>query len=90
VLNNIIKHAKAGKISVLTRFMPGQLQLIIADDGQGTDLSKISEDNHSGLGIRNMHNRAKLIGAEFSMSSTLGKGTEVKIVLPNENGDERK
>jgi signal transduction histidine kinase len=90
VLNNIIKHAKAGKITVLTRFSPDQFQLIIADDGQGVDLSPLNENNHIGfgLGIRNMHNRAKLIGADFSMNSTIGKGTEVKISLPNETANE--
>jgi signal transduction histidine kinase len=31
-----------------------------------------------------MHNRAKMIGADFSMSSTIGSGTMVKIVVPLE------
>jgi len=31
-----------------------------------------------------MHNRAKLIGADFKMSSTPGEGTEVRIILSNE------
>ena len=86
VLNNIVKHAKAGKISVQTVYQPDMLQLTISDDGQGVDLSPLNENNHSGfgLGIRNMHNRAKLIGAEFNMSSALGIGTIVKIILQKE------
>lgn len=86
VLNNIVKHAKAGKINVRTVYQADNFQLTISDDGQGVDLTPLNENNHSGfgLGIRNMHNRAKLIGAEFNMSSTLGTGTIVKIILQKE------
>jgi two-component system, NarL family, sensor kinase len=59
---------------------------MIKDDGKGVNLQPLSEEknNNFGLGIRNMHSRAKLIGADFNMSSIIGEGTEVKIVLPNE------
>ncbi|MDX2046132.1 MAG: sensor histidine kinase [Chitinophagaceae bacterium] len=87
VLNNIIKHAKAYNINVHAGYSSGRLELTITDDGQGVDLTPLNENNgdNFGLGIRNMHNRAKLIGAAFSMSSAIGKGTEVKISLPREN-----
>ena len=86
ILNNIIKHAKAEKIAVHIIYDLDKLQLTISDDGQGVDLTPLNENDRSGfgLGIRNMHNRAKLIGADFSMSSSIGKGTEVKIILPKE------
>jgi two-component system, NarL family, sensor kinase len=89
VLNNIIKHAKADKITVRANYETAKLQLTVTDDGQGVDLSPLNENDHSnfGLGIRNMHNRAKLINAGFSMNSTIGKGTEVKIILPKENNN---
>jgi two-component system, NarL family, sensor kinase len=90
VLNNIIKHARADKILVNAIYDADKFQLRIKDNGQGVDLSPLNENNHSsfGLGIRNMHNRAKLIGADFKMSSILGKGTEVVIILPKQmNGN---
>jgi two-component system, NarL family, sensor kinase len=34
------------------------------------------------IGIRNMQNRARLIGAEYKMESAIGKGTTVIIKLP--------
>jgi signal transduction histidine kinase len=87
VLNNIIKHAKAGRIDVYALYNGDALELSITDNGQGVDLSPLNENNSGnfGLGIRNMHNRAKLIGATFSMSSSIGNGTTVKINLPKEN-----
>lgn len=85
--HNIIKHAQAQVLHVNVWYTPGHLQILIADNGKGMDLTPLNAESNSsfGLGIRNMHSRAKLIGAEFSMSSTLGKGTEVKITLPLEN-----
>ena len=83
-LNNIMKHAEAQKIHVEIQY-GSIINLQISDDGMGVDLSPLNrDDSRFGLGIKNMHNRAKLIGADFSMQSTLGKGTTVKIVLPVE------
>lgn len=85
--NNIIKHAEATQLEVTMYYKPSALELLITDNGKGVDLTPLNEGNSNnfGLGIRNMHNRARLIGAGFSMSSSLGQGTEVKIVLPVEN-----
>jgi len=87
--NNIIKHAEAKNIKVNVHYNPTELMLIITDDGKGIDLSPLNEQTNSGfgLGIRNMHNRARLIGAGFTMHSSLGKGTEVKIILPDQNSN---
>jgi two-component system NarL family sensor kinase len=83
-LNNILKHAEAKKIIIHASYFPDKLELQVTDNGKGVDLSPLNEEEHHdfGLGIRNMHNRAKLIGADFNMSSGLGKGTVVTIVIP--------
>jgi signal transduction histidine kinase len=84
-LNNIIKHAQAANIAIVLKYLPGALYLSIKDNGQGVDLSPLNDSTTGfGLGIRNMHNRAKLIGADFNVNSSVGQGTEVTIHLPNE------
>lgn len=90
-LNNILKHAGAKSIHVNITYSAA-FTLSIKDDGKGANLDPLSEEknNNFGLGIRNMHSRAKLIGADFSLTSQPGKGTEVKIVLPNERKNENK
>jgi two-component system, NarL family, sensor kinase len=87
--NNIIKHADATELEVNIQYSPTSIEIQITDNGKGVDLSPLSEGNNAsfGLGIRNMHNRAKLIGADFHMDSTLGRGTRVKIILPIENNN---
>jgi two-component system NarL family sensor kinase len=82
LLSNIMKHAKARKIEMTIDYQPDHLLLTISDDGEGFDSSKPSGNDKSGLGIRNMHNRARIIGAEFAISSNFGKGTTASIVLP--------
>lgn len=90
--HNVIKHAEASRLQVTMNYEPVILTVLINDNGKGMNLEPLNEEGSNfGLGIRNMNSRAKLIGAEFSMSSTLGAGTEVKIVLPiEENSHERK
>jgi len=48
------------------------------DNGVGFD----SEDDsqNSGIGLQNIKNRAKLIGADFKLFSEISKGTTLQIV----------
>ena len=86
-LHNIIKHAGAKTVKVLVAYTDKELDLQVTDDGHGFDLSPLDQEGETGfgLGLRNMQNRAKLIGAAFSISSNKDAGTLVKIVLPFEN-----
>jgi signal transduction histidine kinase len=88
--NNILKHAGAKTLAVTINYASAFFVLVIKDDGKGMDLQPLSEEknNNSGLGIRNMHSRAKLIGADFNMTSSLNQGTEVKINLPIQSNNE--
>lgn len=84
VINNIIRHSKASSIAVNINYFPDSFVFQITDNGDGFDLSSLNktEIKKSGLGIRNMQNRAKLIGADFRLISEPGIGTTVKITLP--------
>jgi two-component system, NarL family, sensor kinase len=83
-LNNIIKHSGATEITVLLDYKPEMFQLSIKDNGQGFNLEDLSEKNKypSGLGIRNMQNRAELIHAQFEISTDSGMGTCTSLKLP--------
>jgi signal transduction histidine kinase len=87
VLNNIIKHAEAGSIQSTIQYVSHQIRISIKDNGKGFDLTPLNENAQSsfGLGIRNMNNRARLINADFAMSSSAGEGTEVVITVPLNN-----
>ncbi len=86
-LNNVIKHAKAQTIIISVTYMSQQFMLSIADDGQGFDLAahQQKEVHKKGSGLRNMYNRAKLIGAELTVQSVPGQGTVTSLQLPLPN-----
>lgn len=82
-LNNIMKHAEASEVSISVKSNLDTLMLEIADDGKGFNLKENAKGNIASLGLRNMSNRAKLIGANFIINSVVGKGTVLKIELHN-------
>ena len=63
------------------------LLMTIQDNGKGFDLKPLHDPGNKsfGLGIRNMHERATLIGARFSIDSETGKGTKLYLELPLKN-----
>ena len=70
-----MKYARAGQIT-LSLFRRSQwVELVVEDDGVGFDRSALQEAQ--GVGVRIMHYRANIIGAELDIRSTLGKGTRV-------------
>jgi two-component system, NarL family, sensor kinase len=84
LINNIIKHAEAKKVDIRIVFTEELLNITVIDNGKGFDTTLLnSSDNPtSGLGLRNMQNRARLIGADFSITSIPKSGTTVNIQLP--------
>lgn len=82
-LNNIAKHSKAEWVDLALVKKGDAIELTIADDGVGIDLGTISQTNFlNGLGINNMRERAELTGGTFSIESTPGNGTSVRVVWP--------
>jgi PAS domain S-box-containing protein len=80
-VNNILKHAKAGEMSVLVNQSDSQLELLISDNGQG--IKKEKAENVSGNGLYNIRERVQLLQGEFQLTSSPGQGTEIKIIIPN-------
>ncbi len=74
-LSNTIKHAGASKIEISIVIDDQHLSLSIKDNGKGFDTSTKSESS----GLQNMRSRAKLINAEFHLTSEIGRGTELQL-----------
>lgn len=74
--SNTIKHSKASNLNVLLDFNNSELKIIAKDDGVGFSSEIISK----GIGLENIKNRAKLIGASAFFTSEVNKGTSLKIV----------
>ncbi|NMC54768.1 MAG: GAF domain-containing protein [Chloroflexi bacterium] len=76
-LNNIAKHAHAEQVELSLFCLPGQVKLIVKDDGRGFDMGNVSSD-HLGVGI--MKERAEAIGARLTISSEINRGTRIEAV----------
>jgi signal transduction histidine kinase/DNA-binding response OmpR family regulator len=74
-LNNSLRHARAESIKVYIEENQGALTLSIEDDGIGFDTST----KFTGMGLRNMQERAHAIGGELSIYSATEYGTRVTI-----------
>lgn len=79
-LSNVIRHAKSDTAEVRLYCDRHHLMLEIEDQGTG-----IPAQAEPGFGLKNMRDRARLLGAELSIVSTAGKGTKVKLDLPMED-----
>jgi signal transduction histidine kinase len=76
-LNNVAKHAHASQVELLIQCDEEGVQLSVWDDGSGFDPSQVSPES-LGLGI--MWERAEGIGADLSINSHPGGGTEISVV----------
>ena len=83
-LSNIRKHAAAQQAEVLLENGDG-FTMTVRDDGRGFDpesRAKAEPGQHIGLSV--MHERAEKIGAEISIRSQPGSGTEVRLHIPGD------
>ncbi len=77
-LNNAIKHASPDRIDVKI-YQNGKGKVIeISDNGHGFDQTIPSK----GSGMTNLKKRMETIGGEFQLTSVVGKGTDIKLLLP--------
>jgi len=83
-LNNILKHSKATEVIVNLEYSDDYFTLEITDNGVGFNVTEKREStaSTSGVGLKSLYNRARLIGADISINSEPSKGTTVLIKLP--------
>ena len=60
----------------------GGVELEVADDGRGFAF----DESEGGLGIAGMRERALLIGGELTIESRPGRGTTVRLAVPEVDG----
>src|SRR5690606_24270700 len=77
ILNNVLKHSEAQKLTAKLEIDHQQILLLISDDGCGFDVNAAD----GGRGLKNLANRTKDAGGQFDLSSRLGQGTDVRIIL---------
>ncbi|MDR3716230.1 MAG: sensor histidine kinase [Puia sp.] len=87
MINNILKHSRATHVNIsITYSTDDKFVLKVQDNGIGFDVNKKKEQvsSSSGIGLKSMTNRARLIDATINIGSNQGEGTTVIVELPVE------
>jgi signal transduction histidine kinase len=81
LLNNIVKHAAAEKVSIQLIKYPAYINLMVEDNGRGFNYNKAFEEK-KGIGLGNILSRVEYMNGSVEIDSSPGKGTTVIIEIP--------
>lgn len=76
-LNNTLKHSTATQVVVRLFDKGNRVELEIEDNGIGFD----PERTIGGMGLANMRERARILGGELSIESSMDRGTRVRLII---------
>lgn len=76
-LSNVARHAGASEVRVTLRYDGRAMRFSIGDNGAGD----VPAQGQVGRGLRNMRERAQLLGAQLDITSEIGKGTTVTLEM---------
>ncbi|HET8884769.1 MAG TPA: ATP-binding protein [Salinimicrobium sp.] len=77
-LQNISKYSKASEVSLKMEKIDNNLNIEIIDNGIGFDTCKRS----TGIGFKNMRQRANSINGNLTIASEIGTGTKIHLIIP--------
>ncbi len=80
-LQNLKKHSGTKRAQLSVRHIGDKLSLSLCDEGVGFDTKRLEKP---GLGILSMQGRTRLLGGDFEIHSTPGKGTRIEAWVPLE------
>ena len=88
-LTNVLKHAKASKVSIVLERKADGLALVLEDDGIGFDPENFGRNvsgsgQASGLGLSGMKERVALLDGTIAVESAPGKGSTIFVQIPLE------
>jgi signal transduction histidine kinase len=78
-LTNIVKHARAGRVSVVLTRKEDAVSVVVEDDGVGFEPGRPRD---GGLGLLGMQERVALLGGRLAIESRPGAGTTFVAEVP--------
>jgi signal transduction histidine kinase len=82
-LSNVVRHAKASRVTVSIADRKRGICMDILDNGKGFQIDEIAAAK-SGmhLGLLGMRERVEMVGGTFRLKSTPGKQTAIRVEIP--------
>ncbi len=82
-LANVARHAQASQAEVKLQKLDGAVRMSITDDGRGFQPERVVHTKKvKRLGLLGMKERLEIVGGNFTVTSTPGKGTTVLAQIP--------
>ncbi len=78
-LSNALRHGEATEVSAELQVNGSYVEYHFRDNGRG--FTTTNNSAHEGHGLENLSNRARDLGATFSVQSTPGMGTHLKLTF---------
>ncbi len=78
-LTNVLKHARAGHVSIVLTQKEGAVSVVVEDDGVGFEPARARD---GGLGLVGMRERVGLLGGRLTVESRPGAGTTFVAEVP--------
>jgi signal transduction histidine kinase len=78
-LTNVLKHARAQRVSILLARRADVVAAVIEDDGRGFDPARTGD---RGVGLVGMRERLALLGGKLEVESRKGSGTTLAVEVP--------
>jgi signal transduction histidine kinase len=84
--NNAIKTGRAANVAIDVYDDGNAVVAVVEDDGQGFDVAAVLQTyaKRGSLGLLQMRESARLIGAQLSLDSSPGQGTRVRLRIPTQ------
>jgi len=79
LVSNAVKHSGADTITISLTWKKPALMLVVKDNGSGFSVEEKKKQN-GGLGLYNLENRARVLGAALTYTSAPHIGTHVELV----------
>jgi len=76
-LSNVVRHADARHVAIGVTRDVERLRVTVQDDGNG-----LPRELSAGYGLRNMRDRARLLGGTLDVADTGRRGTRVTLDVP--------
>jgi ligand-binding sensor domain-containing protein/signal transduction histidine kinase len=80
-LNNVVRHSGASEVWLRLKMDPGELIIVVADNGQGMQPLPAGISGHDHDGLRNIRQRVEAIGGRLDLNSD-SAGTILRLCLP--------
>jgi signal transduction histidine kinase len=81
-LTNVIKHAGATAAFIRLSYTQDAVKVQVSDNGKGFEAQARGSRGRTSWGLKNMEERAALLGGTFQVHSTPGQGTTINVSIP--------